>query len=320
MVTSDRAAGVRGSNFQDSGHRNDMSNHERFNVVYDGPALAEHRMDVRDLAPALVAIADLFTAANKELNGDSADVRVEVKGSFKAGSFELDLVFLQQLLTQIRDIFAGSSASAISNAYTILTVVGLIGSGGVIGLARKLRGRRPHRIEQVGEMAHVWITETESIEVEVNVVRLWRNSVVRSSLSKTLSPLEREGISNFGIVRGEQVELIIEDDELASFATFDNDSGEVVSDFIARKVLLVESVVFKDGNKWRVHDGQYPFFAALDDEEFLAKVNNGERFGKGDVLVVDLRQIQSIEIGALKNEYRIIKVHEHRAPLQQTLL
>jgi hypothetical protein len=297
-----------------------MSNHERFNVVYDGPALAEHRMDVRDLAPALVAIADLFTAANKELNGDSADVRVEVKGSFKAGSFELDLIFVQQLLTQIRDIFAGSSASAISNAHTILTILGLIGGGGVVGLQRKLRGRRPHRIEQIGEVSRVWITETESVEVEASVVRLWRSTVVRASLSKTLSPLEREGISNFGIVRGEQVELIVEDDELASFATFNNDSGEVVSDFVARKVLLVESVVFKDGNKWRVHDGQYPFFAALDDEEFLAKVNDGERFGKGDVLVVDVRQIQTIEAGTLKTEYRIVKVHEHRAPLQQTLL
>jgi hypothetical protein len=277
-------------------------------------------MDVRDLAPALVAIADLFTAANKELNGDSADVRVEVKGSFKAGSFELDLIFVQQLLTQIRDIFAGSIASAISNAYTILTILGLIGGGGVVGLQRKLRGRRPHRIEQIGEVSRVWITETESVEVEASVVRLWRSTVVRASLSKTLSPLEREGISNFGIVRGEQVELIVEDDELASFATFNNDSGEVVSDFVARKVLLVESVVFKDGNKWRVHDGQYPFFAALDDEEFLAKVNDGERFGKGDVLVVDVRQIQTIEAGTLKTEYRIVKVHEHRAPLQQTLL
>jgi len=297
-----------------------MSNHERFNVVYDGPALAEHRMDVRDLAPSLVAIADLFTAANKELNGDSADVRVEVKGSFKAGSFELDLIFVQQLLTQIRDIFAGSGASAISNAYTILTVLGLIGGGGVVGLQRKLRGRRPHRIEQVGGVSHVWITETESVEVDAGVVRLWRNTVVRSSLSKTLSPLEREGISNFGIMRGEQVELIIEDDELASFASINHDSGEVVSDSVTRKILLVESVVFKDGNKWRVHDGQYPFFAAIDDEAFLAKVNDGERFGKGDVLVVDLRQMQTIEAGALKTEYRIVKVHEHRAPLQQTLL
>ena len=320
MVTSGRLAPARGSNFQNSGHHNGMSNHERFNVVYDGPALAEHRMDVRDLAPSLVAIADLFTAANKELNGDSADVRVEVKGSFKAGSFELDLIFVQQLLTQIRDIFAGSGASAISNAYTILTVLGLIGGGGVVGLQRKLRGRRPHRIEQVGGVSHVWITETESVEVDAGVVRLWRNTVVRSSLSKTLSPLEREGISNFGIMRGEQVELIIEDDELASFASINHDSGEVVSDSVTRKILLVESVVFKDGNKWRVHDGQYPFFAAIDDEAFLAKVNDGERFGKGDVLVVDLRQMQTIEAGALKTEYRIVKVHEHRAPLQQTLL
>jgi hypothetical protein len=43
-----------------------MNNHERFHVVYDGPALVEHRMDVRDLAPALVAIADLFSAANQD--------------------------------------------------------------------------------------------------------------------------------------------------------------------------------------------------------------------------------------------------------------
>ena len=42
-----------------------------------------------DLAPALVAIADLFSAANTELNGNSADVRVEVKGNFKSGSFQM---------------------------------------------------------------------------------------------------------------------------------------------------------------------------------------------------------------------------------------
>jgi hypothetical protein len=47
-----------------------MSNREQFHVVYDGPALDEHRMNIRDLAPALVAIADLFSAANTELNGN----------------------------------------------------------------------------------------------------------------------------------------------------------------------------------------------------------------------------------------------------------
>ncbi|ODQ26720.1 hypothetical protein BGV62_29810 [Burkholderia ubonensis] len=300
-------------------HFADMSNHEQFNVVYDGPALTEHRMDVRDLAPALVAIADLFSFANKELNGDNTEVRLEVKGSFKAGSFHSELIFIQSLANQIRDIFAGPNAAAFSNALAILGALGIVGSGGLIGLIRKLRGNRPHRIEPTGSNVRIWVTEKESLEVEEAVYRLYRSKTVRVSLQKTLSPLERDGITSFGIVRGAKVELVIENDELGTFAIFE-EAGEVVSDVVGRKVLLLESVVFKDGNKWRVHDGTYPFFAALDDEEFLSKVNAGERFGKGDVLVVDLRQIQIIGDDGLKNEYRILKVHEHRAPLQSSLL
>ncbi|WP_245641650.1 hypothetical protein [Paraburkholderia bannensis] len=297
----------------------DMSNHERFNVVYDGPALAEHRMDVRDLAPALVAMADLFTAANKVLNGDAADVRVEVNGSFRAGSFNIELIFAQQFLAQLRDMFAGTSATAVANAWTILGLVGYVGGRGIIGLLRALRGRRVHRIESLGENVRIWITESESIEVEDQVMRLWRSQSVRIALQKTLSPLEREGITSFGIVRGTQIELAIDDAELPTFESSTSE-GEVVTDHVVRKVLLIESVVFKDGNKWRVHDGQYPFFASLEDETFLARINAGERFGKGDVLVVDLRQIQTVEAGALKTENHIVKVLEHRAPLQQSLL
>ncbi|KVT26004.1 hypothetical protein [Burkholderia ubonensis] len=295
------------------------TDHEQFNVVYDGPALTEHRMDVRDLAPALVAIADLFSFANKELNGDNTEVRLEVKGSFKAGSFHSELIFIQSLANQIRDIFAGPNAAAFSNALAILGALGIVGSGGLISLIRKLRGNRPHRIEPTGSNVRIWVTEKESLEVEEAVYRLYRSKTVRVSLQKTLSPLERDGITSFGIVRGTKVELAIENDELGTFAIFE-EAGEVVSDVVGRKVLLFESVVFKDGNKWRVHDGTYPFVAALDDEEFLAKVNAGERFGKGDVLVVDLRQIQIIGDDGLKNEYRILKVHEHRAPLQSSLL
>ena len=95
---------------------------------------------------------------------------------------------------------------------------------------------------------------------------------------------------------------------------------EVVSDFTSRKMLLIESVTFRDQYKWRVHDGQSAFFTAMDDANFLAKVNAGERFGKGDVLVVDLQQIQTVANGTLRTEFRILKVHEHRAPLQAALI
>ncbi|WP_256991488.1 hypothetical protein [Burkholderia sp. AU6039] len=89
------------------------SNHQPFNIIYDGPALAEYRMDVRDLAPALIAIADLFTSAIKELNGENAEVRLEVRGSFKAGAFHSARIFVQSLASQIRDLFAGLSAGGV---------------------------------------------------------------------------------------------------------------------------------------------------------------------------------------------------------------
>ena len=295
-----------------------MSNHEQFHVVYDGPALDEHRMDVRDLAPALIALADLFSAANTELNGTSADVRVEVKGNFKWGSFEIELIFMQALIVQLRDMFASSTATAVSNASAILAVVGLVGGGGLIGFLRKLRGRRPEHVEVNGESCNVWMTETEVIEVSGSVLRLYKTRAVRVFLQQMLSPLEREGITSFGVVRGNDIDLDIDQDELPAFA-FADTQEEVVSDFTGRKLLQIESVTFKDQNKWRVNDGQSALFTSMDDGDFLAKVNAGERFGKGDVLVVDLQHIQTITDGTLKTEFRILKVHEHRAPLQTAL-
>lgn len=53
---------------------NDMHDRFRFNLVYDGPALEEHRMDVRTLAPALLALGDMVERANEILNGEQVKI------------------------------------------------------------------------------------------------------------------------------------------------------------------------------------------------------------------------------------------------------
>ena len=297
----------------------ETSNHEHFHVVYDGPALLEHQMDVRDLAPALIAIADLLTAANQEINGEAAEVRVQVNASFKAGSFGIELMATQQLMAQLRDIFAGSGASAICNAYTLMGMLGLAGGGGLIALLRKLGGKQPVKIEQAGALGTVWISDTESVEVDRNVIRLYRNRMVRASLDKTMSPLKREGIDSFGIVMDDKVELDIEAAEVGAFAA-DSETAPVVSDTVVEEMLQIESLTFKDGNKWRVHNGIAPFYTTIEDAEFLAKIDAGARFGKGDLLNVDLRRVQRMVNRRLVSDYRVVKVREHRAPSQQALL
>lgn len=93
------------------------------------------------------------------------------------------------------------------------------------------------------------------------------------------------------------------------------------SNLLKDQVLVIESAVFRDGNQWRFSDGSASFLAAIADEEFLRRVDNGERFGKGDHLVVDLA-IDQVRIDtkiSTRREVRWVKQHKDRN-LQLVLL
>ena len=61
-----------------------------FIVSFDGPAVNEGRIDVRDLAPALLSLGRLIDAANSAINGDKVPIKVEAK-ALSDGSFEVHL-------------------------------------------------------------------------------------------------------------------------------------------------------------------------------------------------------------------------------------
>ncbi|MGH7641171.1 MAG: hypothetical protein ACREOL_09755, partial [Candidatus Dormibacteria bacterium] len=61
-----------------------------FVLTFEGPALESHRMAVAELAPALLALGDLFHEANEVLNPGSPRVSLEIR-AFDRGSFEIGL-------------------------------------------------------------------------------------------------------------------------------------------------------------------------------------------------------------------------------------
>lgn len=301
----------------------DMSASVQFSIKYDGPVLAEHQMDVRELAPALLALSSLLEESNRALNGDKPEIRVNVKGNFQSGSFKIDLSAALTMKEQIVSLLSGAEVTALSNLFGILSGLGLLGGGGLLGLVIWLNGRKPSKIEYQGDKAIFTLeesSEVESLEVDLAVGRLYATKTVRQSLSKVVKPLSQPGIDYFASGRDGQAEVIITKEQVAAFFALDDDM-EVVSNTVAERALLqIESAVFKDGNKWRLNDGTTSFFAEIIDVDFLSRIQSGEeRFGKGDVLIVDLRRIQTIADTGLKSEYRIENVHEHREPLQQQI-
>lgn len=281
-------------------------------------------MDVRELAPALIALSDLLDASNKAIFPDAAEVRVNVRGNFKGGSFGIDLMAVQSVGRQIIDLLAGTEATATANLLALLTGIGILGNGGLIGVIKFLAGRKPSRIRTENNKTTFEVFETETIEsYEVDLItgKLYQTRIVRQSLAAVLKPLEREGVDVFSTGKDGITQNVVTDAELPWFIASASES-DVVSDTVSHGVVLqIQSAVFKEGNKWRFSDGSNTFYAAITDPVFLGNINQGQaRFGKDDILVVDLRRIQLMTDNGLKTEYSVEKVLTHKARPQQTLL
>ncbi|HCT7911870.1 TPA: hypothetical protein OT848_000376 [Acinetobacter baumannii] len=294
---------------------------EKFHVVYDGKALEEHLMDVRDLAPAMMAISDLLTHANKEINGDKLEIQLNVKANFKTGCFGIEFVEHLSWVNQIKDLLVGPTATALANASGILGLVGFFGGAtvGVIQIYKKLKGNPPVKIEETVDHAKVFYTETEYLKVDKRALRLYRSKVIASDIEKMLEPLSKDGIDSFYVVKemlDENVELFIDKKEVDYFKFQDIDDH--LSESITETFLQIESISFKEKNKWRFNNGGSTINASITDEVFLQKIDSGLlRFGKGDLLKVKLKTIQFLAHTKLKTEFEVMEVIEHKTTKQE---
>ena len=302
-----------------------MANSIHFSIKYDGPALESHQMEVRELAPALIALSNMLEEANKVVFPNSGNVKVNIQGNFKGGSFGVDLIAVQTVADQIVSILSGPEAAAFSNLKSILEALGLIGCTGcgLVGLIKWLRGRKPSSIRTEGDQIIFQIIEESAVETfAVNLVagKLYQSRVVRKALSNVVKPLACDGIDFFASGRNGQTSEVIRKEDAIWFE-MSGSGADIVSDTVSEHVLLqIDSAVFKEDNKWRFNDGSSSFFGEIADPSFIEKINSGvERFGKKDVLVVDLRRVQTVTDDGLKMDYSITRVHEHRLPLQQGL-
>lgn len=293
-----------------------------FSIKYDGPALKDHQMDVRELAPALIALSELLESANKIITPNAPEIRVNVKGNFKAGSFGIDLTLVQNAVQQIVALFSSSEASATVNLLSILEALG-IGGGGFMGLILWLKGRKPSTIKRQDGCVQFEIIQHEIEEiytVNEQVAKLYESRTIHKHFYKVLSPLEQDGIDIFISASKSAGQSIITKADVDYFRK-SAEHSDIVSDTTAHRILLqIEAASFREGNKWRLSDGTAAFYAEIADQDFLNRINAGlERFGKLDVLVADLRRVQYVTDVGLKTEHMVTKIHEHHQPLQKEL-
>ena len=302
-----------------------MMSKTNFTIAFDGPGLKEGRMDVRDLAPALLALGRVIETANRTLNGPDHPVKVEVVAT-DVGSFEVVIDVVLPLWEQLRTLLTSSD---VDGALKLIEIIGISATagGGLIWLLRQLRGRQITSAARntdgtvIVRFPAADGSET-SIVVPQEVLRLYQEIAVQRELAVLLDTLEKEAVETIAFypqdrnkVDAPPVVLTKADRGIAQQA---EPVTETVVDTTQKMALSIRSLAFQEGNKWRLYDGQNVITATIEDRDFLERVDRSlARFAKGDILVCTVRTVQKQAADGLKTEHTVLRVEEHRpAPTQ----
>ena len=245
-----------------------------FGIVYDGPALTEHVMDVRDLGPALLAIGNLCVEANRVLNGNESSLSVNVKGTGE-GCFNISLQLVyEQLSTLVEN-------PQVANVKEILEWLGIAAGtvGGAVGLWQFLKWKRGRRIsaEEPTSDGNVTITVTgdnNTITIPTQVAALAHDANVRKASHDITLPLRGDGINEFAVRDDTGATVVSIDDNEVKDGYFDVDLDEVgltdspVPPQTLEAVLELRAAVFEKDKRWQFIFGGNLIYAAILDEGF----------------------------------------------------
>ncbi len=300
-----------------------------FQIVYDGEAVRNGDMDVRSLAPALLALGDLFQQANTIINENKAEVSVRVRAEFKPGSFQIDLALVHSLFESAKHlILSKEAADAQEMLKRVFFFVGIPGSGaaGLFKLIRFLKGRKPDGVTYIDNRVQI-VVGAEVLLAHEDAYRMWLDEKIRRDVDGLVRPLESPGIDWVEARFDGERERILKP-EMEIFVVPERQEaqpGEVpsVGGNPPRETLLrIVKLSFEPGQKWRFSDGAAVFNASIEDQNFTDRVQTRqEGFASGDVLQVMLNSTQAVTpAGKITAEYKVEKVLAHVPGAQQAPL
>ncbi|MDR6834667.1 MULTISPECIES: hypothetical protein [unclassified Sphingopyxis] len=266
-----------------------MSKHVTTTIRYDGPALASHEMDVQDLAPALLALAEIAKIANHKFNGDKASIRILVNADTEQKCFQLDLSLVQSWMDHAA-LFVGKDN--VATARQIAEMIGLAGPplGGLFWLYKKIYGQKPAE----GASPAVTFTADDatgttviningdgnSITVSNQTAVLAQDPKVLQHVKTVLEPLGNPDYEDFSIIQGDEALVQIDRDEAQNIRSMaqplPSEEAEA-ENFISTVDGQVEIVTaqFKGAAQWGLWWTGRTRQMKIEDEHWLSRFQTG---------------------------------------------
>lgn len=272
---------------------------DRYTLRYSGRQADSEQMDYYEAASVILAFGDFVGVVARAAYG--RDVKLETSvTSPKDGCISFDFLLV-----------TGGVISAVTGPITPQSLWSLFRDS--IEAWRFLRGKPPIKTEHTENGFKITNTDGDVIVFNNSSVNLvLENSkagqaaekIFNDPLSTAADTVEVESREMMSIDRS-TASVSVNESEATYFR--DISQGNVVLDNTYRITLSIISPVFLDGNKWRFSDGSSKFSAAIEDEKFLKRVDDGEAFAKNEFLVVDLHILQEATQGGRMRTTRTVK-------------
>ena len=307
-----------------------VTKHVRTTIRYDGPMLSAHEMDVHDLAPALLALADLIQIANQKFNGSHANIRVLVNADVEQKCFMIDICLVQTFLEQAKGLLGDDG---VKTAKEIAEWIGII-SGGSVSLLAAIKflsgarkGGRALEIESSGDGNIIISGGDNKITVSKQVYILLQEPRAIEKVKGIIKPLQNEGY--------EQVSFVNGDSEVAGFNSEDAANIEVMpseplSDIPSESVshirgqVRIKSAQYEGGAQWsflwngrainaEMTEQAADWVALFQDNQVSAPPNS--------ILEVSMAETAKLDAQGLimgKASYVVMEVHKVTPPPRQT--
>lgn len=264
----------------------------QFRVAFEGAAFDDGEMDVRDLAPALLALGEVIRSANRALNGDRAEASLKMRAA-NNGSFEallsVDVSFLTAIGNLLDSIADNPDRTVAAQTLMEMIIGGTVLAGasyaGLLQVLKMLKGKAPDSVETRLDGSAVIIHNHNTVVLDPRTLVLLDDVPTRLAVEKfSEAALRISGVdavkleegSGESDAPGSAVRLVKED--IPALVVPPPAAVEPTVEVTEREVFLkIVTLAFRGGYVWRFSDGgEKPFTAEVEDTAFLNEVTAGK--------------------------------------------
>lgn len=281
-----------------------MSNSIKVKISYEGQ---HHQMDLDTLILSLLHFSELVKSASEEvMPGEKIEIKIDATDK---GSFE---VFLRLCSEVPKGLLSYLTWDNLEKLTVIMTLV-----GGFLKLKKFLKGKKPDNVQKRDSVTIITYGNS-TISVTDKVYNFYKGSQKANEHVECLFDklVERPEIEGFNIEAENENIFHATSEDFVGMSQKNELVQEAEEIKVVKADLSILKVVFQKNRKWEFIYLGNKISAEIADEQFWDKINNsGVRFGKGDILSVELEitQIFDYDVNTYLNQkYRVIKVLDYK--------